>query len=337
MAPPITETVQREGRSFVLERRRHGWLRVSTRLALRADPLAVPMAASVVFRVRTPSDDHGERLRMNRVFRTGDPAFDANVYVASDLPEQGLHRLTAPPALREALWALLWRAPGEIALSRDGQLSWQTLSPRGTPPSRDEEQQILDGLGAVASRVPPLRAAPRATRWFVGQPTWTLTRVAFGVSLVGMLCSLQIWRVFEARLTVLAAAAGLLAALASWPVYRAILRGTGDGWRWLKWCLLFSPLAGLTGGIGLARIINCAGDTQPATRHVVDVLETIRTQRRDSSVYSATVRSWRAPTERLSLGIDPKQTKERTLVVVTKPGRLGGEWLVAVESNTTPP
>ncbi len=91
------------------------------------------------------------------------------------------------------------------------------------------------------------------------------------------------------------------------------------------------PLAGYATELAL----NCALDTAPAVEHRVAVVEREVTQHRSTTSYWAVVRSWRGEQPeyvRVSIAQYARLVPKRSeLVVVTRPGRLGFEWIVGSE------
>ncbi len=304
-----------------------------TALPLSRDPrFGVPLSAAVRLRTRTPADATGDRLGMNRGFATGDPAFDARVYVASDLPLRELRALTASPALREAVVALLATTPSRLALLPDGSFSWQLEDAKAPRPPASTLAAGAPALVAAASALPPLREAAASRGPSLRQGV--LFVVLFGgiLAFFAMVATLVVWEIYGATLTLTSLGGGLLLALLSWPLLVVLFRGTDEGWGMLKACSMMSLLGGPCLTLALARVANCALDDGRPTARRVEVLKTSTNSTKAGISYYAEVRSWRPGEETEHLRISPAMVSERELVVTTKPGLLGAEWLVSVGS-----
>ncbi|HEY3449778.1 MAG TPA: hypothetical protein VGK67_25715 [Myxococcales bacterium] len=120
-----------------------------------ADLLSVvlpgPALPRLVARHETALDRFGKRLRINRELQTGDPEFDAKVYLESSESARVLHRLLGEGEVRRALSSLLQAGYFSVTLGPDGL----ALTGRRLQKPDELKAPVASALELLA----PLRAA----------------------------------------------------------------------------------------------------------------------------------------------------------------------------------
>lgn len=116
----------------------------------------------------------------------------------------------------------------------------------------------------------------------------------------------------------------------------ALLRGRSSSHRDLGVILLLSLFSFPFGGMTAVEAYNGYADTAPANIHHVVVVNRSLSRGKNSTSYYAQVASWRGEnrTERIPVNrsvYDRLQPGATKMLVTTKPGRLGFEWLVGYE------
>lgn len=338
MSKERDETFIRSSHTFVVHRGERRGARITCALPLftsAASPdgrLAVPLPAPLALRPRTAADDTGERLGMNRIVRLGDEAFDRAVYVESDAPLDALHATLASSAQRDAILELLSQHDGLLFLQTDGTLQLTRARHAGEGSQEAALARQIELLDTFVQRLPPFCPSRRPAAASLAEGcTFAVMGGALSLGL-GALVAIVKWDLFGSALTLASMGTGLLVALLLWPLLLVLHRGLASGWSSLKLCWLFSLIGGICGGVGCGRVINCGFDSAPATVHQVELIKVSQQQTKGRPSYHATVRSWRPGRETESVRLT-HDTKAKRLAIATKPGRLGGEWLVSVSPH----
>ncbi len=144
-----------------------------------------PSLPRVYARRETALDRLGKRLSLNRETQTGDPGFDARVYLETDDPEELVRRTLGFPAPRAAVEALLAMQP-HVRLGPDAA-AVRVGGTAGEMPPREEVERALEALSALVTAVPPIdpRELPAPSRR-PGDLMATAAFVAFVVTLFGL-------------------------------------------------------------------------------------------------------------------------------------------------------
>lgn len=157
-APREAEVPGEKGKLLCFAVQREGpQAEVIAQPARRAQLLSVllrtPPIPRAVFRRETGRDRLGKLLRINREVQSGDPEFDAKVYVESDESDRTLQRLLGTRELRAAVAAVL--DAGHLAVRTGPAGVWCVTSPAGTSFPKEVERNVRRALELAA----PLRAA----------------------------------------------------------------------------------------------------------------------------------------------------------------------------------
>ncbi len=91
---------------------------------------------------------------MNDEVRTGDAAFDADVYISTDSPEEDVQRTLAAAELRAAIRTLLASGVARVQLDAEG-LSAVLVGP---PPYADRFEPIALALTQAVAALPQFQA-----------------------------------------------------------------------------------------------------------------------------------------------------------------------------------
>lgn len=219
-------------------------------------------------------DRGAKALGINREVQLGDPAFDAEIYVESEAPDQTVQQALAAPAARAAATELL-RGPTDELLLGNGRITAHIAAtllaePRGAALTASRAALVALGAALAVPKDIPSREALAGRRGFrhvvVIAGLWTLTLVlALLLRPPPTLLWGPVWLALALGAVLWLLCCGLLAAL---------LRGAADSLRWLLisagFFLLVAPFAGMK----LALLANAALDAPPSTHsHPARVLE----------------------------------------------------------------
>lgn len=302
---------------------------------------------SLTVRVRAPSSGQFtltkegavERLSkvigLSRELETGDPAFDEEFYVQTNVAPFASAFFRSPER-RHAVLEIC--SLGFTEVRHDGKVLEATWSPFAPPEGLDPSvvMRAVSHLARLAKDIPPPAPGARAE----GVPAWKIKRaLAFvvpGVWLATSLLTFETWGSWGWRsyrpldeigvshgFEVTVPLAALCIAL-GW----ALVRGRATSHRELYWIVAMSVFA-LPLSFALVSVLNGWLDGQPETVHTARVLAT----KPDNRVI---LQSWRRPgrTEQLivATSVHARLKPQRsTLLVATKPGRFGYEWVVRYE------
>jgi hypothetical protein len=336
MQPPPEERFERAGMTFLVRRATRDGLRLSTTVRFGEGALdprvrsAVPIPAPLVVVRRTPSHDKGVRLGMNRALPLGDERFERECFVVCDAPLADVQAALASPTLRDALRSMLALHDGQLTLYGKGLLEWSRARP-GVMPSEEDVQKLAASFVIVASELPAFTTSRSPLAATIAEATTVVSILGSLLLCVFALFPIVRWTVFGKELAFASIAAGLVAGVALWPLLVLVHRGRSNGWHALKVCMFFTLLGGVATAVTTGLIVNCGFDDGKPSHRLVDVIRISEHRSKANISYHAEVPSWRAgrTTESVPAG---GNTHAKRLRITTKPGRLGAEWLVAVDA-----
>ncbi len=292
------------------------------------------------------TDRIAKQVRLSEEFQTGDPAFDREMYVASESPTFA-RMLSESPERRRAVRDIF--ANGVTTIEQaDGVLSAVWAGASSQSPNIATATRVATHLvtfagpfvvrsGAIGAQRPATRSSARwrmvsvsfillalllrlSTRAFIGVFYSPLDRAAFA------------WTSLE--FSVMVVGISLFVAIRR-------LRGRSTAHRAL---LVWVPHAGLLpfASFGLLAFVNGAFDFSPAIYRTRLVLEKFTDTDDGKTTYHVDLRSWTEADEIITFWvlkdmydtIVPKQTR---VTIITKRGALGHEWLVQRPSLAPPP
>jgi hypothetical protein len=189
--------------------------------------LAIPAPGFPAIDLRRETQDQveGKRKGITREVQTGDAAFDAFVYVASDHADDDVLPVLSAPAVRDAIVRLLDEAE---VVSLGGAYATAHV-PKGVDGAFDPDR-IRDRVAAlrVVAGAPRPVAPRRASKdvWGVAAAGAALFAFTVGPPLI-----VAVWTRFRpvaAQPMLVGLGVGLLAALAAQPILTRVLRGRWD-------------------------------------------------------------------------------------------------------------
>jgi hypothetical protein len=282
-------------------------------------------------RRKSSIDRLGRRLAFEREHQTGDPAFDRDVSIDTDLPVHVVREAVSEQALHRSVRDLL--AAGfdnldfdekGLTLRKDFQ-GFQDLEP-------ERFRGFLDAAASAASR---MRSLDRLWAEFPSRRTpAVVTTAAIIVAVTGVIATVlarKLWRTLSADPVVSGLRLGLLLTVLSLPLLLLLLRGRVSGMRDAAvsglGLLIGLPcwgVAGLTGVNGLL-------DDSPAVvrEAVITGKDTGGTSK--SREYSVSLRWPDGKFVKLDVSRARYDAAEvgAVLPVVTRRGSLGWEWMVS--------
>jgi len=272
-----------------------------------------------------------KRIGLSAEIQTGAPTFDDELYIETDAVESTRTLLMHDDA-REAVRAIF--GLGFTAVRHEGRRLQAVWSPFKL---RDDIDPSLI-TGAVA----PLATLARQMPAVPGPSRQLAIPVAMGVIPAGivMLMALPILAAVGMRFRPLDGGAVFrdslhhsIPALVVWLALAVVfLRGRSTAHKQLTFVTIASAVVFVLGGNSLETIINGWADAGPPSSHEEQVIRTYSSSGR-STTYHVLVTSWRGPrqTENLVVSSGEYHTAQSHphITVVTKPGRLGFEWIVS--------
>ena len=294
---------------------------------------------------RRSADDRGIRLGLNRNFRTDDPEFDRALYVAFDGPTNDLLVLMTPE-LRRDLIQLLYGGSVLTLVATTAAEATLTLSVsrRADDVSSDARgAAIADALAAIASRLPAFHPSKRPARAVWAEGLIVLGALSPLLSGLGMAGTISAWPIFVGWEYYLATAVvGLVAALFACVPMFVLSRGLAHGWFNFKVYIVFMLISGPFASATVIRFVNCAFDDGPTRTRVVEVVGKRTSYSSKSGTHHTLIlRSWRpgGDTEELSssAALNTEAALHNQVVLRTRPGLLGAEWLVGFGTSTEHP
>ncbi len=320
---------------------RHYWFQHTAKRKNRTSRLRVwlecPSRGSFTLRPENLFDRVAKRLGIAVELQTGDAGFDAATYVATD-EVTFTRRFLAAPEKRETARDLIHDGFDEI--SHDGKTMEASCSPSKLDGGAD--RMILEG--AVRRLLPLCESMPEDTYEgrIGGAPAWRVKRNGvIGVSVASAVAGVALlaWgdhaftpldggQIFEATLRLSLPALALFLVLAV-----ALLKGRSRSHNDLLLVLLISTCGAISMGHGGTLVANGRLDRGEATAHDALVLERRESQsRRRSRNYYVIVESWRDGREVEEIEVSSRLyegagRRGARLLVTTRPGRLGHEWI----------
>ena len=304
------------------------------RRAARDDDDALAALPAVLVRAASRLDRLTKLLRLTVQPRLGDPAFDAKVFVDTELPTPDVRRLLASPALRAAMVELLAQGAPELRGNDDCcelSLSWKTGE--WITSGRADLQVIGRAYATIARELPPIRA-------FGPRPR---SRVPAGLITLGASVALVAATVVPARayVTLDASLQPKLAVAATAGVLTIAI-----AWRWIRLrrrasllfalaVLVVAPIAAVC-ATAAVDLINGELDDAPAATPALAAHTYAgvgaRVGRRSYYVELAAVPPLRAPvTVEVPAWVHERLRGRRDvpITILTGEGRLGLRWMPA--------
>lgn len=301
--------------------------------------------ASLTVRVRAPSagqfaltkETAGERfskaIGLSRELQTGDPSFDEEFYIETDAVPFASAFFRSPER-RQAIRELC--RLGFTSIRHDGTVLEAIWAPFGRSENLDPTvvTRAVAHLGRMAREVPPPLRTTAVERVATRKIKRVLAFAAPGAWAGASVLAVMTWDGSSYRplkpigvvdaLPVTLPLAALCLGLA-WALVRGRAMSHRDLWGVAVLCFV----ALQTSSIALVPVSNGWLDGEPETAHRVRVLR----RRPENRV---ALESWRRPggTEELGVSADLAarlRPPGSVLIVVTKPGRFGYEWIVRYE------
>jgi hypothetical protein len=302
--------------------------------------VSTPVDAAGEFKItrETWFDRLGKRLGLALEVQTGDEEFDRECYVRSDTPEFAEAYL-GDPVKRVAILDMRRLGFPDVTL-KEGTISVTWV---GFDPHKHDRPELTADAAArliLLGRNLPAHKPEFENRVGAHRKQWQVVLwvflAVFALTVIGLgfYPPLSGWDL-ASRAALLVVVAGPVFAFVS----ALLLRGTSTShYAWgglMIGTLLLFPL----GGAGTAGLLNGLQDTSPEVTHKPLIVEKYTTKSKNSTNYHVRVQSWRDPGETESFGVSqtdwtaavPHQSK---LVVVTRAGWLGVEWVVSKRVET---
>jgi hypothetical protein len=286
--------------------------------------------ARVLVRGQTGTDRLGLRLGLNRAVTTGDPAFDAGVYLESSDPVPELQALFAQPVVRGALQRVLALGFTSVTIDAFGP----SLTLLATNPAAGLYQRFPHAayeLEAMAEALPAIapRTAPTGSWWQGATPVVAFVATAIlGASGAGMA---QTHPTIDGTPWEVGGIIGLSAAVVGMAVTWLMVRGTWHGLRTFVAvsATLLIGLQGLCGGG--AHLLDVELDDAKVTVHPTTVARTWVTRSKNGSTNHVSIRSWRRDETEIELPYTMTRASWQPgdkVKVGSRPGAFGWEWIV---------
>jgi hypothetical protein len=295
----------------------------------------VTCQAALVLRLEKGIDRFGKRILLNREVRIGDGAFDDAVYIETDAPDACARALLADAAVRQSALRILHEGWKGIELSVEGQVIVTMPVKAASSLMPDRFTPMLQTIAAFAEHLPALQAGRGARTGFADMVSIGAI-VGSVLSWPALFVASRLWPTLDRDLVLASLAGGLIAWLVSLPVLIVILRGRSTSLRDFCVCVVFLALGLPVGSTALLLTLNGLPDGATPTVRKVEITRK-HTSGSRSRTYYTTVRSWRAGESTLDIDVGSfvyNEAKEGgVLVVTTKPGLLGHEWVVSLEAR----
>lgn len=295
-------------------------------------------------RRETAIDRVGKRLGLNREVQTGDPDFDAKVYLETDESDALVQRAMGSPAMRLAVGALVAGAQPYVRLG-PGAIAQRLGSDWGPVPKPDELAQALRALSTVAVAAPRIDPAdlPAPSRGR-GDVAATAAVAAFAVALFGVYVLPIGYADYRSPLRGedqdVVAKAMLLVWFALVPATWWWVRGHSRSFRNFLTVVLLSWIPLLTLGPGAIFLANAIFDRGPTTTHEVAILRRRVTSRKVDHRHLY-VRWWDAPHDEVDLEVSAATFRgihTGDLVTVrARPGAFGWPWAESIALRRAAP
>ncbi len=324
-------TIERGGITFRV-RFQHGGKNTPHKLILSTGD--VP-AGELIVRRENWRDAFGKWIGLNREFDTGDPAFDRFLYIESDEDEQTLLRLLSSPGRRDAMRKLIDGGLTSIHYSRE-EIRFVVEQPRDEDFAPDLIESRLSVIRDVLRDMAPLPATGAApSKWKGGITASVCSGMFFFGAILGLAYVRSSYRPIEDEPWVLGLLLGIMAWFALQPFLVLLLKGHSTSLRhFLVASLILLPAMTLSGSAGVVGY-NGAADSTPLDRHDAEILDKRKVRHKNSWTYYVGVRSWIPGKERMELTVDAglydRAAKGMPLIVTTRAGAFGWEWIVSRE------
>ena len=281
---------------------------------------------ALVLRRESALDRAGKWLRLDRSLRTGDAAFDAAVLIETDASDEDVRRTLADEAPRRAVRALLSSGVSRVVLDPEGLSAVRDDRNREALPSGGYERTAK--LLADAASGLPLFARGRAAG--AARP---VSQEALPVALL-FVVAMVLPRFVAEPADPVAPGQGAVLGLCVWLVVVAAavthLRGRSRALVRLGTIAFLGLFTIPASAYWVLCWANRALDTGPPTEHATHVTGTGGVARAGDGKFAVAVAPWR-PGMRVVLQIPTKLVTKATegapLVVITRPGLIGWEWV----------
>jgi hypothetical protein len=271
-----------------------------------------------------------KQVGLSAEIQTGDPAFDAEFYIETDALEF-TRSLLMRDAARQAVRAIF--RLGFTAVRQQGQVLQAVWSPFKLRDDIDPSvvTGILTPLATLARDMPVVPTAAPARR--ISAKAITTAAMATMVVLLGLSVGAGRFRPLDDGAVMRDSLNYSIPLLVLWLAFAfRQLKGRSTAHRELGLVALTSLIGFVLGGNALETIINGWADAAPPSAHEAEVIRTYSSSGH-STAYHVVLRSWRrqhqAENLTVSSGVYHTATPHRHITVVTKPGRLGFEWIVS--------
>ena len=287
----------------------------------------------MILRRRTQLDRLGTRWRIDRKFKTGDEAFDADVAIETEDPDAHVMAVIESDVVRRAVRELF--VAGSNGITIDGDLNTVFVPVRqgmdATTFDLADLEAVIARLAAIASAVAAFDG-PRPKR--KAHPVvWVgLTFVATFVAMPFLIWADSSSPLVRTWDTVECYALGSLLTLPILAVLFLLIRGRPAA---LLLILLTFPLVVMMGGLdggSILMIVNAKLDRSERHQHLTEVVSR-HTETSDSGTTNVvTVRDWRDARRQIEIGVG-NGAYDRSLPgakyrITIGAGRLGWEWRV---------
>jgi hypothetical protein len=270
-----------------------------------------------------------KRIGLSNEIQTGDPAFDDEFYIETEAVELTKTLLMHEEA-RDAVRAVF--RLGFTAVRQHGQQLQAVWSPFKL--RDDVDPSLITGavapLAAIARQMPATMPAVEQT---VGISVGVVAAaIALMMALAGLAVAATRFRPLDGGAIMLDSLHYSIPALVPWLALAVLLlKGHSTARKLLPVLLITSVIAFVVGGNALETIVNGWADASPPSSHDEQVIRMYRIGGR-TTTYHVVVTSWRRSRQSENLSVSYAEYRaarpHRHVTVVTKPGRLGFEWIV---------
>ncbi len=297
------------------------------------NPLMDRGRPKMILRRKTGIDRLGARWGIDRKFKTGDEAFDADVAIETQDPEAHVMAVIESDVVRHAVRELF--VPGANWVTIDGDLNTVVapvrLATDGTTFDVVHLDAVIDQLARIAGALAAFDG-PRPKRK-VHPIAWVgLTFIVMFVAMPFLIWADSSSPIVRTWDTVVCYALGALSTLPILAVLFLLVRGRSAA---LVLMLLTFPLLVMMGGMdggSILKIVNAKLDKSARQQHLTEVVSR-DTETSDSGTRNVvTVRDWRHARRTIEIGVGDG-AYDRSLPgakyrITTGAGRLGWEWRV---------